>query len=103
MARRPAPYGYHLDSASKTLTGDTHEAAVVQGIFATYVDERLGAKVVANWLNYTGRRTRSGNLWRANTPAAHNASPSTTWRTPWSPVEVAHRLGHANASFILDT
>jgi site-specific DNA recombinase len=59
----PAPYGYALDSATKTLTANADETAVVQAIFAKYVDERLGAKAIANWLNDTGRRTRSGNLW----------------------------------------
>lgn len=35
----------------------------MQAIFAKYVDEHLGAKAIANWLNDTGRRTRTGNLW----------------------------------------
>ncbi len=57
------PYGYHLDSSAKTLTVHDDEAAVVQAIFAKYVDERLGATAIANWLNDTGRRTRYDNFW----------------------------------------
>jgi hypothetical protein len=57
------PYGYHLDTTAKTLTVHDDEAAVVQAIFAKYVDERLGATAIANWLNDTGRRTRYGNFW----------------------------------------
>lgn len=39
----PGPYGYTLDSASKTLIPEPAEATVVRAIYAKYVEERLGA------------------------------------------------------------
>jgi site-specific DNA recombinase len=62
-----APYGYTLDSTRKTLTVNPDESVMVQAIFAKYTDERLGAKAIANWLNDTGRRTRTGKLWTGQT------------------------------------
>ncbi|MGH9074832.1 MAG: recombinase family protein, partial [Acidimicrobiales bacterium] len=59
----PGPYGYRLDSATKTLIPDPDEAVVVQAMFARYTEERLGATALANWLNDTGRRSRGGRLW----------------------------------------
>ncbi len=59
----PGPYGYDLEPATKTLTTNPEEAAVVQVIFDKYVSERLGATALANWLNDTGRRSRRGRLW----------------------------------------
>ena len=59
----PGPYGYTHDPASKTLLPDPEEAAVVQSIFAAYVEERLGATAIAHRLNDTGRRSRNGRLW----------------------------------------
>ena len=38
----PGPYGYVLDSATKTLVPEPHEAAMVEAIFAKYVEERSG-------------------------------------------------------------
>jgi len=63
----PGPYGYALDSATKTLVADPDEAAIVQAIFAKYVEERYGATALANWLNDTGRRSRNGKLWSNQT------------------------------------
>ena len=59
----PGPYGYRLDSATKTLTPNPDEAALVQAIFAKYVEERYGATALAHWLNNTGQRSRQGGLW----------------------------------------
>ena len=59
----PGPFGYALDSATKTLVVCPDEAAVVRAIFAKYVEERHGAKTVTMWLNETGRRSRNGRLW----------------------------------------
>ncbi|MHB8669907.1 MAG: recombinase family protein [Acidimicrobiales bacterium] len=63
----PGPYGYTLDSASKTLIPEPAESTVVRAIFAKYVDERLGASALAGWLNDTGRRSRLGGLWSNQT------------------------------------
>ncbi len=63
----PGPYGYQLDSASKTLTVEAGEAAVVRAIYARYTDERSGAPGLAHWLNDTGRRSRRGRLWSTQT------------------------------------
>ena len=43
----PGPYGYTLDSATKTLIVDTGEADTAQAIFAKYVEERYGATASA--------------------------------------------------------
>lgn len=63
----PGPYGYVLDSATKTLVPQPHEAAMVQAIFAKYVEERYGATALANWLNDTGQRSRYDRLWSDQT------------------------------------
>jgi len=63
----PGPYGYQLDSASKTLTVEAGEAAVVRAIYARYTDERSGAPGLAHWLNDTGRRSRRCRLWSTQT------------------------------------
>jgi len=63
----PGPYGYHLDSATKTLTVEPGEAAIVGAMFARYVDERCGAPSLAHWLNDTGQRSRRGRLWSTQT------------------------------------
>ncbi len=63
----PGPYGYALDSATKTLVPESHEAAIVQAIFAKYVEERYGATALANWLNDTGQRSRYDRLWSNQT------------------------------------
>ena len=59
----PGPYGYTLDSATKTLIADPEEAATVGAIFAKYVEERYVATALAHWLNDTGQRSRHGKLW----------------------------------------
>ena len=63
----PGPYGYTLNSATKTLVPDPDEAATVGAIFAKYVEERYGATALANWLNDTGQRSRHGRLWSNQT------------------------------------
>jgi site-specific DNA recombinase len=59
----PAPFGYTLDSPTKTLVPAPAEAALVQAIFAKYADERFGATALASWLNETGQRSRNRKLW----------------------------------------
>jgi site-specific DNA recombinase len=63
----PGPYGYTLDSATKTLVAHPDEAAIVGAIFAKYVEERYGATALAHWLNDTGQRSRNGKLWSNQT------------------------------------
>ncbi len=63
----PGPFGYQLDTPTKTLVPDTDEASVVEAIFAAYADERLGATVLANRLNDTGQRNRGNRLWSNQT------------------------------------
>ena len=61
------PYGYNLDSPTKTLTPNTDEAAVVHAVFLKYTEQRLGATSIAHWLNDTGRRTKYSGLWTGQT------------------------------------
>jgi len=63
----PGPYGYQLDSATKTLTVEPGEAAIVGAMFARYVDEHCGAPSLAHWLNDTGQRSRRDRLWSTQT------------------------------------
>jgi len=58
-----APFGFSLDSPSKTLLIDQAEAAVVRTVFAKFVNEHLGSTTITTWLNDNGRRTRSGTVW----------------------------------------
>jgi len=63
----PGPYGYRLDSASKTLVPEPAEAAIVGAIFAKYTEERLGAASLAHWLNDSGHRSHHDRLWTNQT------------------------------------
>ncbi len=63
----PGPFGYRVDSASKTLVPDPNEAAMVRKIFVAYVDEHLGATGLANHLNGAGLRNRGDRLWSNQT------------------------------------
>ena len=58
-----APFGYQLDTATKSLVVDPKEATVVQAIFTAYADGHLGAKAIALQLNEAGRRNRNHRLW----------------------------------------
>ena len=63
----PGPFGYRVDSASKTLVPDPNEAAMVRKIFVAYADEHLGATGLANHLNGAGLRNRGDRLWSNQT------------------------------------
>ncbi len=63
----PGPFGYRLDTPTKTLVAEPDEAALVRTIFAAYADERLGATALANRLNDAGQRNRGGRLWSNQT------------------------------------
>ncbi|MEA2492729.1 MAG: site-specific recombinase [Thermoleophilaceae bacterium] len=56
-------YGYSVDSKTHHLVINETEAAVVALIFDLYVNQCLGSKAVANWLNSNGHRNRNGRLW----------------------------------------
>lgn len=58
-----APFGYSLDSASKTLVIEPDEEAVVRSVFSKFTLEHLGSTTITQWLNDNGRRTRSGTPW----------------------------------------
>ncbi|HEX9767298.1 MAG TPA: recombinase family protein, partial [Nitriliruptorales bacterium] len=61
------PYGYRVDSETKTLAPEPDEATLVRDVFTKYADEHQGAVTIANWLNDTGRRTRHGHYWTGQT------------------------------------
>ena len=62
-----APYGYQLDSASKSLLPNEVEATVVRAIFAAYANDHLGAKAIAVRFNEAGKRSRYERLWTNQT------------------------------------
>jgi site-specific DNA recombinase len=88
----PGAYGYVLDSATKTLIPEPHEAAMVQAIFAKYVEERYGATALADWLNHNGQRSRYDRLW----------SNQTVLRVLSNPVYLG-KIAHGDASTMAST
>ena len=58
----PVPYGYR-HSGPGVIEPDDTEATIVRTIFDLYVNNRLGTRAVANWLNSHGHRTRLGRPW----------------------------------------
>jgi len=60
----PAPFGYSLDKARKSLTINNAEAPVVRKIYELY-GEGHGATSVAETLNNAGYRTRTNCRWNA--------------------------------------
>lgn len=62
-----APYGYQLDSATKSLEPHMVEAPAVRTIFSAYADEHLGAKAIAIRFNKAGRRSRNARPWTNQT------------------------------------
>jgi site-specific DNA recombinase len=61
------PFGYEPDQTSGFLVVKEDEAALVPAMFDWYVSERLGSQAIANRLNKSGHRTKSGKRW--NHPA----------------------------------
>ena len=57
------PFGYEVDADAGVLVVHDGEAALVAVIFDLYVNERRGARAIANWLNEQGYRTRTGKPW----------------------------------------
>lgn len=57
------PHGYQPDAESGFLVVREDEAHLIPVIFDLYVNKRLGAKAIANWLNERGHRTRQGRPW----------------------------------------
>ncbi len=58
-----APFGYSLESATKSLVPEPKEAEVVRMIFDLYANGHLGAKAIAVRLNEEGRRSRNHRFW----------------------------------------
>jgi site-specific DNA recombinase len=57
------PWGYRYDRATGGLEVNPDEAPLVPAIFDQYLNRRLGARSIANWLNERGHRTRGGKPW----------------------------------------
>ncbi len=94
-----------FDRDTKTLVVDDEQAAVVEAIFAKYVTERLGATLIAGWLNETGRRTNYGNLWTAKgvpallrNPCLRRQDPPRR-RHPRRQAQTNHRTGKRSSPF----
>ena len=59
-------YGYAIDPGTHHLVINETEATVVRIVFDLYVNQRLGSKAIAKWLNENGHRNRNGKLWHPN-------------------------------------
>lgn len=57
------PIGYDLDSDTKVLVINDKEAPIVQMIFDLYTNRSVGMKLIAQYLNERGYRTKFGRLW----------------------------------------
>ena len=57
------PYGYRLNKETGFLEVEENEAPIVTRIFDLYLNGRLGAKAIANWLNEHSHKTRGGRPW----------------------------------------
>jgi site-specific DNA recombinase len=57
------PWGYRVDRETGFLEVNPNEAPLVPVMFDLYLNRRLGARNVANWLNERGHRTRGGKPW----------------------------------------
>ena len=62
----PGPFGYLVNSATRTLGPDPAEAAVTRLAFDLYTRDRLGARTIASALNDRGHRTTTGGTWSAH-------------------------------------
>ena len=57
------PWGYRVDRENSFLEVNPEEAPLVPVMFDLYLNRRLGARNIANWLNERGHRTRGGKPW----------------------------------------
>jgi site-specific DNA recombinase len=57
------PWGYRFDRETGFLETNPDEAVLVPVVFDLYLNQRLGARSIANWLNERGHRTRGGKPW----------------------------------------
>ncbi len=62
------PYGFRLSNKKDglPLVIDEHEANVLREMVRLYLEEGLGSKRIATYLNEKGYRTREGKYWRDN-------------------------------------
>jgi site-specific DNA recombinase len=61
-----APFGYRYNIEAQRLVPVPTQAALVERIFALYVDRRLGSAAVSGRLNDAGHRTSRGCRWTPN-------------------------------------
>jgi hypothetical protein len=54
------PWRYRVDRENSFLEVNPEEAPLVPVMFDLYLNRRLGARNIANWLNERGHRTRGG-------------------------------------------
>src|SRR5262245_36220571 len=57
------PWGYRVNRETGFLEVNPNEAPLVPVMFDLYLNRRLGAGNIANWLNEHGHRTRGGKPW----------------------------------------
>ena len=57
------PWGYGYNNVTGFLDVNPDESPLVPVMFDLYLNRRLGANNVANWLNERGHRTRGGKPW----------------------------------------
>jgi hypothetical protein len=57
------PFGYLLNRETGFLERDPEAAPLIPTIFDLYLNQRLGARSIANWLNERGHRTHGGEPW----------------------------------------
>lgn len=68
-----APYGYDIQKSAGKRRGTQHlvvnesEASVVRKIFEMFVDDQIGYKGIANYLNKAGYKTKQGKLFSIGT------------------------------------
>jgi site-specific DNA recombinase len=54
------PFGYRLDAERRYLEPEPAEAAVVEEVFARYVERLHGTQAIGRWLSQRGYRTKQG-------------------------------------------
>ncbi len=71
-----AAFGYVMSSETKNLEVVPDEADLVRVIYRKYLDEGVGLKTIAGWLNDQGFRTKLGNAWSTTAVARVLRSPT---------------------------
>jgi site-specific DNA recombinase len=87
------PFGYRYDPASRLLAPVPAQAAVVERIFALYVDRGLGSAVISGLLNDAGHSTGRRCRWTPSRVLEILRNPTYTGRLPFN--GEAHQAQHA--------